>query len=141
MSFDTVIFTVPGGLGTYLAGTTLVIAYLVAAKTRDATITAISMVVGCCLTGILGLGSIWGVALCVLTAFSAWLALDQLKVANLSVKSVQDQFTGEDSKAQAKADKQQKADKKLRKEYKSYQKRGGSLGYKEWAFDRERAAA
>ena len=79
--------------------------------------------------------------MCVLTAFSAWLALDQLKVANLSVKSVQDQLTGEDSKAQAKADKQQKADKELRKEYKSYQKRGGNRSYKEWVFDRERAAA
>ena len=140
MSFDTVIFTVPGGLGTYLAGTTLVIAYIVAAKTKDATITAIAMVVGCCLTGILGLGSIWGVALCVLTAFSAWLALDQLKVANLSVKSVKEQLTGEEAQQQQKADDSKKRDKKLRKEYKEYQKRGGTRSFGDWAYAQERAA-
>lgn len=139
MSFDTVIFTVPGGLGTYLAGTTLVIAYLVAAKTKDATITAISMVVGCCLTGILGLGSIWGVALCVLTAFSAWLALDQLKVANLSVKAVQDQVGGVDAKRAA--EKEAQSDQKLRKEYRAYLKRGGTpITFAEWAYDREKSA-
>ena len=84
MSFEQIALTLPGGMTTFLGAATLVVMFMTAKWTGNATATALVAVAACAAPAILGVGGIGGVILCLLTVAGAWLGLDSLKPRQLS---------------------------------------------------------